>query len=87
MSTCITCQGLLAAAGALHDPLPFVLPDSSRTRLWILDERTRSADVRLGQRLQSIRSVYQRDERMNVAALRPFYEELIAEYFPAKIDW
>lgn len=28
-----------------------------------------------------------RDQRMNVAALRPFYEELIAEYFPAKIRW
>lgn len=28
-----------------------------------------------------------RSERMNVAALRPFYEELIAEYFPAKINW
>ncbi len=26
-------------------------------------------------------------ERPNVEALRPFYEELIAEYFPAKLDW
>jgi len=25
--------------------------------------------------------------RPDVAALRPFYEELIAEFFPAKIDW
>jgi inositol oxygenase len=25
--------------------------------------------------------------RPNVAALRPFYEALIAEFFPAKIDW
>lgn len=28
-----------------------------------------------------------RDERMDVAALRPFYEELFAEFFPAKIRW
>ena len=28
-----------------------------------------------------------RSERMNVPALKPFYEELIAEYFPAKISW
>lgn len=28
-----------------------------------------------------------RDERMNVPALRPFYEELIAEYFPSQIAW
>ncbi|HBE67686.1 MAG TPA: inositol oxygenase [Planctomycetaceae bacterium] len=28
-----------------------------------------------------------RDERMDVDALRPFYEELIAEYFPAQIRW
>lgn len=28
-----------------------------------------------------------RDERMDVAKLRPFYEELIAEYFPAKLNW
>ena len=28
-----------------------------------------------------------RSERMNVTALRPFYEDLIAEYFPAKINW
>jgi inositol oxygenase len=28
-----------------------------------------------------------RDERMDVASLRPFYEELIAEYFPAKMRW
>ncbi len=28
-----------------------------------------------------------RDERMDVAALRPFYEELIAEYFPKQINW
>ncbi len=28
-----------------------------------------------------------RSERMDVPALRPFYEELIAEYFPAKIRW
>lgn len=28
-----------------------------------------------------------RDERMDVAALRPFYEQLIAEYFPAHLDW
>jgi inositol oxygenase len=27
------------------------------------------------------------DERPNVEALRPYYEELIAEYFPAKIRW
>lgn len=27
------------------------------------------------------------DERMDVGALRPFYEELIARYFPAQIDW
>ena len=26
-------------------------------------------------------------ERPDVAALRPFYEELIAEYFPAKLRW
>lgn len=26
-------------------------------------------------------------QRPNVAELRPFYEELIAEYFPAKINW
>lgn len=28
-----------------------------------------------------------RDERMDVGELRPFYEELIAEYFPAKLRW
>ena len=28
-----------------------------------------------------------RDERMNVDALRPYYEALIAEYFPSQIDW
>lgn len=28
-----------------------------------------------------------RDERMDVPALRPFYEELIAEYFPDAIAW
>jgi inositol oxygenase len=28
-----------------------------------------------------------RDERPDAAALRPFYEELIAEYFPAKLRW
>lgn len=28
-----------------------------------------------------------RDERMNVASLRPFYEELIAEYFPSELCW
>ncbi len=28
-----------------------------------------------------------RDERMDVGALKPFYEELIAEYFPRTIDW
>lgn len=28
-----------------------------------------------------------RDERMNVAELRPFYEELIAEYFPPELKW
>lgn len=28
-----------------------------------------------------------RDERMDVAALRPYYEELIAEYFPSQIAW
>jgi inositol oxygenase len=28
-----------------------------------------------------------RDERMDVAALRPFYQELISEYFPAEIRW
>ena len=28
-----------------------------------------------------------RDERMNIAELRPFYEDLIAEYFPSKIGW
>lgn len=28
-----------------------------------------------------------RDERMDVAGLRPFYEELIREYFPPQIAW
>ena len=28
-----------------------------------------------------------RDERMDVAYLRPFYEELIAEYFPGELKW
>jgi len=28
-----------------------------------------------------------RDERMDVEAFRPYYEELIAEYFPSQIDW
>ena len=28
-----------------------------------------------------------RDERMDVEKLRPFYEELIAEYFPEKLAW
>lgn len=28
-----------------------------------------------------------RDERMNVAELRPFYEDLIAEFFPATLTW
>jgi len=28
-----------------------------------------------------------RDERMNVLSLKPFYEELIAEYFPAQLRW
>jgi inositol oxygenase len=28
-----------------------------------------------------------RDERMDVAGLKPFYRELIAEYFPDKINW
>lgn len=28
-----------------------------------------------------------RDERMDVAGLRPFYEELIAEFFPSQIAW
>jgi inositol oxygenase len=28
-----------------------------------------------------------RDERKHVGLLRPFYEELIAEYFPAQINW
>ena len=28
-----------------------------------------------------------REERMNVSQLRPFYEELIAKYFPAEIAW
>jgi inositol oxygenase len=28
-----------------------------------------------------------RDQRMDVARLRPFYEELIAEYFPERIRW
>ncbi len=28
-----------------------------------------------------------RDEHMDVAALKPFYQELIAEYFPEKISW
>lgn len=27
------------------------------------------------------------DDRPNVAALRPYYEELIAEYFPTKLSW
>jgi inositol oxygenase len=27
------------------------------------------------------------DERPDVATLRPFYEELIAEFFPAKLQW
>jgi inositol oxygenase len=27
------------------------------------------------------------DEPPDVAALRPFYEDLIAEFFPAKLDW
>jgi inositol oxygenase len=25
--------------------------------------------------------------RLDVKALRPYYEDLIAEYFPAEIDW
>jgi inositol oxygenase len=28
-----------------------------------------------------------RDERMDVSALRPYYESLIDRYFPARIDW
>ncbi len=28
-----------------------------------------------------------RDERMDVASLKPFYEELIAEYFPPQLRW
>ncbi len=28
-----------------------------------------------------------RDERMNVQELRPYYEELISEFFPAEIAW
>lgn len=28
-----------------------------------------------------------RDERPDVAALRPFYEELITEFFPSTLDW
>ncbi|MBU6174187.1 MAG: inositol oxygenase, partial [Planctomycetes bacterium] len=28
-----------------------------------------------------------RDERMDVTALRPFYEELIADYFPPILSW
>ncbi len=28
-----------------------------------------------------------RDERMDVAGLRPFYEQLISEYFPSKLAW
>lgn len=28
-----------------------------------------------------------RDERMDVAGLRPYYEELISKYFPSKISW
>ena len=26
-------------------------------------------------------------QRPDVAALRPYYEELIAEYFPAEVNW
>ncbi|MCA9126317.1 MAG: inositol oxygenase, partial [Planctomycetales bacterium] len=28
-----------------------------------------------------------RDERMDVDGLRPYYEELIAEFFPAQLAW
>jgi inositol oxygenase len=28
-----------------------------------------------------------RDQRMDVAGLRPYYEELIARYFPPTINW
>jgi inositol oxygenase len=28
-----------------------------------------------------------RDERMDVAGLRPFYQQLIDEYFPASLNW
>jgi inositol oxygenase len=28
-----------------------------------------------------------RSERPNVTALRPFYDELIAEYFPPTLRW
>jgi len=27
------------------------------------------------------------DERVDPAKLRPYYEDLIAEYIPAKVDW
>ena len=51
------------------------------------DERPRPRDVRLGARRSTPTTSTPRPTKSPTWKLRPYYEELIAEYFPPVVKW
>ena len=85
-NTCTDLQGLLAGRSPVHDPLSFLLSHPSRGRLRLSSERQRSGTARMGEEVQPLPDLNSKgDGKVNVAQLRPYYEELISEFFPDKV--
>ena len=78
----------LPEPSAVHDPLPLVLRRPPRGGVRPPDERPRPRDVRVGAGVQPVRPVLQGARPGRTwPALRPYYEELIAEFFPPTLAW
>ena len=86
-NTCITStRDYLPAAGAVHDPLPFVLRLAPRRRVRLPAGRPRSRDAAVGAEVQSRTTCIRRvPTARRLADLKPYYEDLMAKYLPATV--
>ena len=70
-----------------HAPLPLLLSHSSRRAYQHLMAAGDAELLRWVVDFNQYDLYTKRDERMDVAGLRPYYEQLIARYFPPQINW
>ena len=81
-------QGASAGAGTVHDPLPFLLCGPQGRRVQALDERAATATMFAAVRAFNPYDLYSKGEpKPDVRQLKPYYQDLIAEFFPSEQRW